>query len=93
MAATMSSRRRTSAKAPLILETVYDDGSEIADGLGRPQLVTENLANPGVASGPTSYVTRYEYDDAQNAVAVTDPRGNVTEQVRDGLGRLSQPDN
>ena len=58
------------------------------DGLNRPSSMTEFVRQGGPGSSSSTYVTTYGYDDSTNTVTTTDPNGNVTVRVSDGLGRL-----
>ena len=48
------------------------------------------LSLGGIAHADTPTVTQYTYDQGDNVVKVTDPRGLVTSYVHDGLGQLWQ---
>jgi RHS repeat-associated protein len=55
------------------------------DGLGRPEVVTEEVAGP---DGPRTYTATTRYDDAARRVATRDRRGFVTVRELDGLDRV-----
>jgi len=83
-------------------EIVYDNGSFIIDGLSRPTMKTEKVSLGDPTTAPVvDYVTTFVYDDANNRVVTSTPRGNdandplsglggtaITEDLQDGLGRL-----
>ncbi|MGA2198460.1 MAG: RHS repeat-associated core domain-containing protein [Nitrososphaerales archaeon] len=54
------------------------------DKLGRVTTVSAPPINGVVAK------TSYSYDDVNNIITITDPRGNITKNYYDGLGRLTQ---
>jgi RHS repeat-associated protein len=56
------------------------------DGLNRPLIM--RVTGPGLPAG--GYVTRYQYEDSDNAVIVTDPRGTRIRNDSDGLNRVYQ---
>jgi RHS repeat-associated protein len=67
----------------------YDNGIEIADGLGRPSTITETVYRGDPSAAPADlYTTSFLYDDAQNRVIITNARGFETEHLRDGLDRV-----
>jgi YD repeat-containing protein len=70
-----------------------DDGKTIADGLNRPTTVQELVylgdpSNPNTPTPTVTYTTSYLYDDKNNRLVVTNPRGFKTEILNDGLNRL-----
>lgn len=60
------------------------------DGLNRTQIMTQTvpLGAPGLQ--PAVYLTRYTYEDSDNAVTVTNPRGFKSRTDKDGLDRVYQ---
>ncbi|CAB5137262.1 hypothetical protein D3OALGB2SA_4008 [Olavius algarvensis associated proteobacterium Delta 3] len=73
-------------------EVTYDNGVEIQDGLGRPTKVNQKVFGDPTDSNtsPVVYTTTTLYDDTQNRIVITDPRGFEIEELRDGLDRVRQ---
>ncbi|MEM6469657.1 MAG: DUF6531 domain-containing protein [Planctomycetota bacterium] len=73
----------------LIGRTIYDDGIEIADSIGRATTTTETvfLGDPNF-TGPVEYVTRVSYDDASATATSTNSRGTDTADPVGGRNRV-----
>lgn len=77
----------------IVLEDYQPGGLQIAysyDALNRKLAMTETVPLDDGGANKATYVTRYTYDDADNAVVVTDPRGFTTRNDADGNDRLFQ---
>ncbi|WP_217699071.1 RHS repeat-associated core domain-containing protein [Prosthecobacter debontii] len=62
----------------------------VPDALNRPELILEFASQAGLASGPVdARLTRYAYDLAGRATVLISANGQVSENVHDPLGRLT----
>jgi RHS repeat-associated protein len=60
------------------------------DGLNRPRRVRQSVPLGGPGLTTAVYETHFEYEDSDNAVILTNPRGFKTRTDRDGLNRVVQ---
>ncbi len=60
------------------------------DGLNRPRVRRQRVPPGGPELAPARYETLYNYEDDDNAVVVTNPRGFKTRTDQDGLDRVWQ---
>jgi RHS repeat-associated protein len=60
------------------------------DGLNRPQIMRQIVPLGGPNLSQAVYEIRYEYQDSDNAVVITNPRGIKIRTDKDGLDRLFQ---
>ena len=58
------------------------------DALNRVTAIAQTVRVPGAVPPTVTYSTTYLYEDATNAVVVTDPRGIKTRTEQDGLDQV-----
>jgi RHS repeat-associated protein len=82
--------REENQSSGLVTEWKNTDGSSGYDGLNRPQIMRQIVPLGGSGLTKAVYETFYDYEDSDNAIVVTNPRGFKTRIDHDGLDRVFQ---